>query len=129
MPCYRSGGCGPYENLSCSVCPASRPEYNPERAKQELTPKPIGIPRGVSGSYIKKDRVIELIREQFPPESYTAYDPRLCKRCGGLASWNSHFQGWYCSQCGDVYKPPKVDHPVVKKLIEAIQAEPDVKIQ
>lgn len=27
MPCFREGGCGPYENLSCSECPASRPEY------------------------------------------------------------------------------------------------------
>lgn len=25
--CYRSGGCGPYEYLSCSDCPASKPEY------------------------------------------------------------------------------------------------------
>lgn len=27
MPCYRSGGCGPYEHLSCSECPASKKEY------------------------------------------------------------------------------------------------------
>lgn len=27
MQCYRSGGCGPYENRSCSECPASKPEY------------------------------------------------------------------------------------------------------
>lgn len=27
MACYRSGGCGPYEMLSCSECPASKPEY------------------------------------------------------------------------------------------------------
>ena len=27
MTCYRSGGCGPYENRSCSECPASKPEY------------------------------------------------------------------------------------------------------
>lgn len=25
--CYRSGGCGPYENRSCNECPASRPDY------------------------------------------------------------------------------------------------------
>lgn len=25
--CYRSGGCGPYENRSCNECPASKPEY------------------------------------------------------------------------------------------------------
>jgi len=28
MKCYRSGGCGPqFEMLSCSECPASKPEY------------------------------------------------------------------------------------------------------
>lgn len=27
MSCYRRGGCGPYEQMSCSECPASKPEY------------------------------------------------------------------------------------------------------
>lgn len=27
MKCYRKGGCGPYEQLSCSECPASKPSY------------------------------------------------------------------------------------------------------
>jgi len=27
MACYRSGGCGPYEMLSCSDCPASKKSY------------------------------------------------------------------------------------------------------
>ena len=27
MACYREGGCGPYENRSCSECPAGKPEY------------------------------------------------------------------------------------------------------
>lgn len=27
MNCYRNGGCGPYEMLSCSECPASKPDY------------------------------------------------------------------------------------------------------
>lgn len=27
MPCYRNGGCGPYEGRSCTECPASHPEY------------------------------------------------------------------------------------------------------
>ena len=25
--CYKSGGCGVYENRSCNECPASKPEY------------------------------------------------------------------------------------------------------
>lgn len=27
MNCYKSGGCGVYENRSCDECPASKPEY------------------------------------------------------------------------------------------------------
>lgn len=27
MQCYKSGGCGVYEGLSCNDCPASKPEY------------------------------------------------------------------------------------------------------
>lgn len=27
MVCYKTGGCGVYENRSCYECPASRPEY------------------------------------------------------------------------------------------------------
>ena len=27
MTCYKSGGCGVYENRSCNECPASKPEY------------------------------------------------------------------------------------------------------
>lgn len=27
MTCYKIGGCGVYENRSCSECPASKPEY------------------------------------------------------------------------------------------------------
>ena len=27
IPCYRSGGCGPYEMYSCNECPASKSDY------------------------------------------------------------------------------------------------------
>ena len=27
MNCYKTGGCGVYENRSCYECPASKPEY------------------------------------------------------------------------------------------------------
>lgn len=35
MRCYRSGGCGPYEYLSCTECPASKPSYLDRNKKQE----------------------------------------------------------------------------------------------
>ena len=33
MACYKSGGCGVYENRSCSECPASKPEYSDREKK------------------------------------------------------------------------------------------------
>lgn len=35
MACYREGGCGPYEMLSCSECPASRPAYAEKKFASE----------------------------------------------------------------------------------------------
>lgn len=35
MKCYRSVGCGPYENRSCSECPASKPEYVSRNQKNQ----------------------------------------------------------------------------------------------
>ena len=35
VACYRNGGCGPYEMLSCSECPASKSDY----LQAEATPK------------------------------------------------------------------------------------------
>ena len=37
MSCYRNGGCGPYEQLSCTECPASRPEYAKAHDTQQQT--------------------------------------------------------------------------------------------
>lgn len=37
--CYRNGGCGPYEMLSCSECPASKEDYktrNTEKIRKEI---------------------------------------------------------------------------------------------
>lgn len=27
---------------------------------------------------------------------------RVCKKCNGFSSWNSYFQSWICTQCGDI---------------------------
>ena len=44
MKCYRSGGCGPYENRSCSECPASKPSYLEKNKKDNhLVKTPITI--------------------------------------------------------------------------------------
>jgi hypothetical protein len=36
MECYRNGGCGPYEQRSCSECPASKPEYLTRNTKSSI---------------------------------------------------------------------------------------------
>lgn len=43
MACYRSGGCGPYEMLSCSECPASKPEYLKKDACAVQTEETTGL--------------------------------------------------------------------------------------
>lgn len=36
MQCYRDGGCGPYEGLSCTECKAGKPDYKQRKmAKQQ----------------------------------------------------------------------------------------------
>ena len=35
MQCYRDGGCGPYEGLSCTECPASKPDYKQRKMAQQ----------------------------------------------------------------------------------------------
>lgn len=47
MSCYRPGGCGPYEYLSCYECPASKPEYAVKRVKIDNT----------GGRYISQDKL------------------------------------------------------------------------
>lgn len=26
----------------------------------------------------------------------------ICKKCGGIAGWDSYYQSWICTRCGDV---------------------------
>lgn len=30
----------------------------------------------------------------------------ICKKCGGIAGWDSYFQSWICTRCGDVERKP-----------------------
>lgn len=27
---------------------------------------------------------------------------RVCKKCGGISGWDSYFQSWICTRCGDM---------------------------
>ena len=52
MNCYKSGGCGVYENRSCDECPASKPEYL--NRKESL--------KKIEESLKKRDRFIEDVK-------------------------------------------------------------------
>lgn len=30
----------------------------------------------------------------------------ICKKCGGIAGWDSYYQSWICTRCGDVERKP-----------------------
>lgn len=30
----------------------------------------------------------------------------ICKKCGGIAGWDSYFQSWVCTRCGDEEPKP-----------------------
>lgn len=55
MSCYRAGGCGPYEQLSCSECPASKPEYA-NRHSDATKPNPLAS--------AASDTVLKLTKDQ-----------------------------------------------------------------
>lgn len=61
ITCYRHGGCGPYEMMSCSECPASKPEYLRRYPitmkfgdKEIVLEEPIIIPETLQKQYLGK---------------------------------------------------------------------------
>ena len=65
MRCYRKGSCGPYEMLSCSECPASKPEY---------------ALRGSSPSLPRLIELMEIERECIIRNTYNDCN-RQCDQC------------------------------------------------
>lgn len=29
---------------------------------------------------------------------------RICKKCGGISGWDSYYQSWICTRCGDMVR-------------------------
>ncbi len=99
MTCYRKGGCGPYEMLSCSECPASKPSYimTKHLGCPLCNMKPIFDPEGkymlrestrpiACGTWTmlkvgkdKDDRLFIIACEDFEVEPYY---PIYCPECG-----------------------------------------------
>ena len=41
----------------------------------------------------------------------------VCKKCGGIAGWDSYFQSWICTRCGDIERKPITNYDrIVSKL-------------
>ena len=56
MACYRNGGCGPYEMMSCSECPASKPEYCAEAPSRSIKER-------ATAEYIEREAVLKFIED------------------------------------------------------------------
>lgn len=98
MACYKSGGCGVYENRSCSECPASRPEYaqreQNERKQEQKSPCSLC---GYGGKYLDAP----------PCDSCPAYPKlgkereKICGNCGTYEDFNGVCFNGESESCAD----------------------------
>ena len=94
IPCYRSGGCGPYEMYSCNECPASKSDYLQRDIKDY--PPYLDYPK--------------------PRKPMTNYDRLISKSPEELAEWLSDVAGWLSGYEGKV-------HPILKWLKSPVEVE------
>lgn len=104
MSCYRNGGCGPYENRSCSECPANKPEY----AKKNN----LSTPRRTYNKKYTLDKI-----EEFNGHNPIYDEIELGSICY-LAYLKSGERGWFLWESGDPFDPPHRIHTSVIKDVE-----------
>lgn len=47
----------------------------------------------------------------------------ICKKCGGIAGWDSYYQSWICTRCGDVERKPTTNYDLlIRKTPEELAA-------
>ena len=60
----------------------------------------------------------------------------ICKKCGGIAGWDSYFQSWICTRCGNEEPKPitnadriraMTDEELADELLTAFAAFYDVE--
>lgn len=45
----------------------------------------------------------------------------ICKKCGGIAGWDSYFQSWICTRCGNEERKPITNYDqVISKTPEEL---------
>ena len=83
MKCYRQGGCGPYEMLSCNECPASKPEYLKKADTAHWIWDPNGTDWGIGAWRCSKCQAINQnigYNSKINPMNYTG--SKYCPNCG-----------------------------------------------
>lgn len=45
----------------------------------------------------------------------------ICKKCGGIAGWDSYYQSWICTRCGDFERKPVTNYDrIISKTPEEL---------
>lgn len=53
----------------------------------------------------------------------------ICKKCGGIAGWDSYFQSWICTRCGNEDPKPTTKYDLLirktpEEMAEFIGSDP-----
>lgn len=47
----------------------------------------------------------------------------ICKKCGGIAGWDSYFQSWICTRCGNEEPKPVTNADRIRAMNDEKLAE------
>lgn len=47
----------------------------------------------------------------------------ICKKCGGIAGWDSYFQSWICTRCGNEEPKPITNGDRIRAMSDEELAE------
>lgn len=47
----------------------------------------------------------------------------ICKKCGGIAGWDSYFQSWICTRCGNEERKPITNADRIRSMSDEELAE------
>ena len=103
MACYRSGGCGPYEMLSCSECPASKGDYIIKQIRKHIEETWPDWKIEIANEYIESVHGQKL-------RLGMQNNPVRCDSCE-CWRWDKEYEYEYCLKDAErkrlpVYRPP-----------------------
>lgn len=53
----------------------------------------------------------------------------ICKKCGGIAGWDSYFQSWICTRCGNNEPKPTTNADRIRSMTDEELANKFEEIQ